>query len=107
MPSISDIGQTVSHTDNLVTIGLTFDKGNKIDVAVRRDGSSHAGSYQDHADKIASTTTTDMTHSYRDKLLKSRLFDWIWLFRRLRHRQEFRLQFLRCRNGLNRRSIHA
>jgi hypothetical protein len=93
MPAIANVGQTIGDTDDLVAIGLSFDKGNKINVAVSGDGASNAGSYQDHTDEIASAAATDMTHSQGDKLFEPRFVDGVRLFRRFRHRQEFRLQF--------------
>jgi len=93
MPSISDVGQAIGNADDFVAVGLSFNKGNEIDIAVNCDGAPNAGSYQDHTDKIPSTTSTDMAHSDRDKLFKSRLIYWVRLLRRVRHRQEFCLQF--------------
>jgi hypothetical protein len=93
MPAIPDVGQTIGDTDDLVAISLTFHERNEIDVAVSRDGASNARPHQDHTDKIAPSAATDVPQGHRNQLFKSRFVDWVWLFRRLRHRQEFCLQF--------------
>jgi hypothetical protein len=93
MSAIPDVSQAIGHTDDFVAVGLSFDQGNEIDIAVGRDGAANAGSYQDHTDKIPSTTTSDMARGDCDKLLKSRFIYWVRLFRRVWNRQEFRLQF--------------
>jgi hypothetical protein len=93
MPPIANVGQTIGDPYDFVAISLSFDKGDKIDVAVSRNRASHAGSYEDHADEIASAAATHMTHSEADKLFEPRFVDGVRLFWRFRHRQEFRLQF--------------
>jgi hypothetical protein len=93
MSTISDVSQAVGNTDDFVAVGLSFDQGNEINIAVGRDRAANAGSYQDYTDKIPSTTTTDMAHGDCDKLFKTRLIYWVRLFRRFWNRQEFRLQF--------------
>jgi hypothetical protein len=94
MSAISDVNQAIGNTDDFVTVGLSFDQGNEINIAVGGDGAANAGPYQDYTDKIPSATTTDMTHGDCDKLFKSRLIYRVRLFRRVWNRQEFRLQFL-------------
>jgi hypothetical protein len=42
MPTIPDVGQTIGDTDDLVAVSLSFHERNEIDVAVSRDGASHA-----------------------------------------------------------------
>jgi hypothetical protein len=91
MTAIPNVGQTIDDTDDLVAICLSFDKGNEVDVAVSRDGASNTGAHQDHTHKISSAAASDMTHSYGDKLFEARFIDRVRLFRRLRHRQQFRL----------------
>jgi hypothetical protein len=91
--TIADVGQAIGDTDNLVAIRLSFHKRNEIDIAVRRDGAPNAGPHQDYTHEIASATTTDVAQRHRHKLFVSRFVDRVRLFRRLRHRQEFRLQF--------------
>jgi hypothetical protein len=93
MSPIADVGQAVGDTDNLVAIRLSFHERNEIDIAVRRDGTPYAGPHQDHTHEIASATTTDVAQRHRHKLFESRFVDRVRLFRRLRDRQEFRLQF--------------
>jgi hypothetical protein len=91
--TIADVGQAVSDTDDLVPIRLSFHQRNEINIAVRRDGAPNAGPHQDHTHEIASATATDVAQRHRYKLFESRLIDRVRLFRRLRHRQELRLQF--------------
>src|SRR5262249_11583699 len=91
MAAIANIGQTIGDTDDLVAVGLSFDKGDEVDVAVSRDGPSNTGSHENDTDEIAPPAATDMTHSYGDKLFEPRFVYRVRLFRRLRHRQEFRL----------------
>jgi hypothetical protein len=76
-----------------MAIGLSFHQRNEIDVAVSRDGAPNAGPYEDHADEIAPAAATDVAQGYLDKLFESRFVDRVRLFGRLRHRQEFCLQF--------------
>ena len=80
MPPIANVGQTIGDPYDFVAISLSFDKGDKIDVAVSRDGASNAGSHQDYTDKIASAAATDMTHSQGDKLFEPRFVDGVRLF---------------------------
>jgi hypothetical protein len=72
---------------------LSFHQRNEINIAVRRDGAPNTGPDQDHTDEIASTATTDVAQRHRHELFETRFVDRVRLFRRLRHRQEFRLQF--------------
>jgi hypothetical protein len=93
MSAIADVGQTIGNTDDLVAVGLSFHERNEIDVAVSRDGAPNAGSHQDHTDEIAPAAATNVAQCHRDKLLEPRFVDRVRLFRRLRHCQEFCLQF--------------
>jgi hypothetical protein len=91
--AIADVSQAIGGTDNLVAIRLSFYQRNEIDVAMSRDGAPNAGPHEDRTDEVATTTATDVAQGHRHKLFKSRFVDRVRLFRRLRHRQEFRLQF--------------
>ena len=94
MPPIADVSQTIGDTDDLVAVGLSFHECNEIDIAVSRDGAPNAGPHQDYTDEIAPAAATDVSQGHRDKLFESRFIDRVRLLRRLRHRQEFCLQFI-------------
>jgi hypothetical protein len=93
MSAIADVGQTIGDTDDLMAIGLSFHERNEIDVAVRCDGAPNAGPHEDHAHEIASASATDVAQGNCHKLFVSRFVDRVRLFRRLRYRQEFCLEF--------------
>ena len=93
VPTITDVGQTIGNTDDLVAVGLSFHERNEIDVAVSRDGTPNAGPHQDHTDEIAPAAATNVAQGHPDKLFESRFVDRVRLFRRLRDRQEFCPQF--------------
>jgi len=91
MSAIADVRQTVGDTDDLMAIGLSFHERDEIDVAVGCNGSPNAGSHEDDAHEIATAASTDVAQCQCHKFFEPRFVDRVRLFRRLRHRQEFRL----------------
>jgi hypothetical protein len=58
--TVSNIGQAVADTENLVTVGVSLDEDDQIDIAVGGEGSPSSRSDEYDSDEVAAPSAFDV-----------------------------------------------